>query len=57
MSIVAPPIKYVREWDAPTFVSNALKKFTGENGIQPADYMSKKELKTTPKRKKGKRIF
>ena len=44
-----------RGWNAPIFISNALEKFAGQNGFQPADYMSKKELKKlqSERKKKG----
>ena len=47
--------KICKGWNAPIFISNALEKFAGQNGFQPADYMSKKELKKlqSERRKKG----
>ena len=44
--------KMCRGWNAPIFVSKALKKFAAEPGFQPPDYMSKKKLKKLARERK-----
>jgi len=44
--------KYAELWNMPEFVKIALKKYTGEEGYQPNDYMTKDELKNLQEKRK-----
>ena len=46
--------KFCKELNAPSFISDALKKFAGEDGFQPMDYMSEKELEELQSKRKKK---
>ena len=46
--------KFCKELNAPNFISDALKKFAGEDGFQPTDYMSEKELEELQSKRKKK---
>ena len=46
--------KFCKELNAPSFISDALKKFVGEDGFQPTDYMSEKELEELQSKRKKK---